>query len=100
MPLAMIAVILLVVVAAGAMLSPLWHARQARAHGEDPTSLEIARDAKLGELDDLELDFQLGKLSSEDFRLLGATLRGEAIQIIRQIDAGGSDGGSPRKTDS
>jgi hypothetical protein len=87
MPLAMFAVILLMVLAAGALFWPLWHTRQPAASGEDPTSLEIARDAKLGELGELELDFRLGKLSAEDFRMLRATLRGEAIQIIREIDA-------------
>jgi hypothetical protein len=87
MALAMIAVILLVVLAATAMLWPLWRARETPAAAEGDISLEIAREAKLGELSDLEHDFRLGKLSAHDFRVLNATLRGEAIDIIRQIDA-------------
>jgi hypothetical protein len=88
MSLAMIAIILLVVVAAGALLWPLRGADQVAAESEGGVSLEVARDAKLGELSDLELDFRLGKLSAQDFRALNATLRVEAIATIRQIDAG------------
>jgi hypothetical protein len=100
MPLAMFAVVLLLVLAAGALFWPLWHPHRPGAQGEDPASLEIARDAKLGELGELELDFHLGKLSADDFRMLRATLRGEAIQIIREIDGRASTAELQTKGDS
>ena len=97
MSLAMVSVILLVVLAATAMLWPLRRARELRANADRDVSLEIARDAKLGELSDLELDFRLGKVSTPDFRALNATLRGEAIEILRQIDRGAPSGEPPAK---
>jgi hypothetical protein len=87
----MIAVMLLVALAAASLFWPLRHERRAAAaHAEDidGTRLHIARDAKLRELSDLDLDFRLGKLSAEDFEAVNATVRGEAIEIIRQIDTG------------
>jgi hypothetical protein len=50
-------------------------------------ALRIARDAKLAEINDLELDFRLGKLSSEDFAAVNATLRAEAVELMREVDA-------------
>jgi hypothetical protein len=48
--------------------------------------LEAARDAKLRELRDAELDHRTGKLSDEDYQALDATLRSEAIEILRSLD--------------
>ena len=61
------------------------------ARDEDPveverTSLEMARDAKYGEIRELELDHRTGKLSDEDFRALDRQLRGEAVEILRKLD--------------
>jgi hypothetical protein len=93
---AMLAVIFLFAAAATAMLWPLCLGRRAargRDHlGADP-ALQIARDAKLGEINDLELDFRLGKLSSEDYATVNATLRAEAVELIRRLESSpGSDG--------
>ncbi len=57
----------------------------------DPThpnlaELEAAREAKYRELRDAELDHRTGKLSDEDYAELDATLRAEAIQILRELD--------------
>lgn len=84
---ALLAVILLLGTAATVMLWPLRTGRRARRHvGGDP-ALQIAREAKLGEIQDLELDFRLGKLSSEDYAAVNATLRAEAVALIRRIES-------------
>ncbi len=51
------------------------------------TSLEAARDAKYREIRELELDHRTGKLSDEDFRALDRQLRGEAVELLRRLDA-------------
>jgi hypothetical protein len=51
------------------------------------TELEAARDAKYREIRDAELDHQTGKLSDQDFRATDSTLRAEAIELLRQLDA-------------
>ena len=53
----------------------------------DRVHLEAARDAKYAEIRELELDHRTGKLSDEDFRALDHQLRGEAVQILRDLDA-------------
>jgi hypothetical protein len=53
----------------------------------DRVRLEAARDAKYAEIRELELDHRTGKLSEEDFRALDRQLRGEAVQILRDLDA-------------
>lgn len=54
--------------------------------GDGGRELETARDAKLRELRDAELDHRTGKLSDEDYAELDTALRGEAIEILRGID--------------
>lgn len=49
--------------------------------------LEAARDAKLREIRDAELDHQTGKLSDEDFAAIDSTLRAEAVDLLHQLDA-------------
>jgi hypothetical protein len=48
--------------------------------------LEAAREAKLREIRDAELDHRTGKLSDEDFELVSSALRKEAVTILRAID--------------
>jgi hypothetical protein len=48
--------------------------------------LEAAREAKLRELRDAELDHRTGKLSDADYEELDRTLRGEAIEILHDLD--------------
>lgn len=59
----------------------------ASAAGIERAGLEAARDAKYLELRELELDHRTGKLSDEDFRSLDRQLRGEAVEILRRLDA-------------
>jgi hypothetical protein len=80
--------------------------------------LEAAKEAKYREIRDAELDHRMGKLSRDDWRAVDRALRGEAIDILRELDRlegrspeeeGGSgpederrsepDGGSPSEPD-
>jgi hypothetical protein len=84
---ALLAVMVLLASAATVMFWPLRSGRRApRVAAADP-ALQIAREAKLGEIQDLELDFRVGKLSSEDYAAVNATLRAEAVELLRRIEA-------------
>ena len=48
--------------------------------------LEAAKEAKYREIRDAELDHQMGKLSNDDWRAVDRDLRGEAIEILRELD--------------
>ena len=90
-----IALVGVIVLLAGAATAVLWPLRQARrerrgryAVGSDDAAARIARDSKLAEISDLELDFRSGKLSAADFESLNSTLRAEAVEILRELDRG------------
>jgi hypothetical protein len=94
----MVYVIVIVLVLGVILLvsSPLRRAGNAGADGEEgsPTQksgewidIEAARDAKYRELRDAELDHQTGKLSDADFEAIDSTLRAEAIELLRRLDA-------------
>jgi hypothetical protein len=57
-----------------------------RARATELAELEAAREAKLRELRDADLDHRTGKLSDADYEELDQTLRGEAIEILHRID--------------
>jgi hypothetical protein len=48
--------------------------------------LRAAKEAKYREIRDAELDHQMGKLSRDDWRAVDRDLRGEAIEILRELD--------------
>jgi flagellar biosynthesis/type III secretory pathway M-ring protein FliF/YscJ len=48
--------------------------------------LSAAKEAKYREIRDAELDHRMGKLSREDWRAVDRELRGEAIEILRELD--------------
>ena len=48
--------------------------------------LDAAKEAKYREIRDAELDHRMGKLSEADWRAVDRELRGEAIEILRQLD--------------
>jgi hypothetical protein len=67
--------------------APLRRTAAATEPGPAPLAeLEAAREAKYRELRDAELDHQTGKLSDADYEELDRTLRGEAIEILHDID--------------
>ena len=76
----------------GALIA-VWPGRGARRRPTAATELEALKEAKYREISDAELDHAAGKLSDEDFALLDAELRREAVEIL---DRANGNGASPR----
>jgi cytochrome c-type biogenesis protein CcmF len=68
----------------GALLA-LWPARGRRRGAFVRTETDALKEAKYREIRDAELDHAAGKLSDEDFALLDAELRKEAVQILDRV---------------
>jgi hypothetical protein len=54
--------------------------------GADRHELEVARETKYREIKDAELDYRTGKLSREDYEAVDGALRGEAVEILDQLE--------------
>lgn len=71
---------------------PLRRERSAAGSEAEPADeserrdLEAARDSKLREIRDAQLDHETGKLSDEDFARVDAELRGEAVALLHALD--------------
>ncbi|MDX6615241.1 MAG: hypothetical protein QOD60_332 [Solirubrobacterales bacterium] len=85
----LLALILLLVVAAFVM-APLWRRPEPADPGQARKSqldeLEAQKEAKYREIRDTELDRATGKLSEDEFTRQDAELRGDALEILDQID--------------
>jgi cytochrome c-type biogenesis protein CcmF len=79
---------------AGALIA-IWPARRARRVPMAATELEAQKEAKYREIRDAELDHAAGKLSDEDFALLDAELRSEAVEILDRANGSRSVGAHP-----
>ena len=67
----------------------LWPSRRRR--GAIPgTEVDALKEAKYREIRDAELDHAAGKLSDEDYALLDAELRREAVEILDRSEANGN----------
>jgi hypothetical protein len=76
------------VVAVGLIVArPLLRGAAEPAAEGEREELEAAKEAKYREIRDAELDFRMGKLSEEDFRLTDSELRAQAIEILKKLDA-------------
>ena len=82
-----VAVVVLAVLVTVAVSVPL------RRRGEEERreearidELRAAKGAKYREIRDAELDHRMGKLSDEDWRAVDRELRGEAIDILQELD--------------
>jgi membrane protein implicated in regulation of membrane protease activity len=83
-----LALVLLLALVAAVVTVPLRHAgREERLEGTRIEELEAAKEAKYREIRDAELDHGMGKLSDDDWRAVDRELRGEAIEILRELDA-------------
>jgi hypothetical protein len=58
-----------------------------RREDEKRAALEAAKEAKYREIRDAELDFRMGKLTEADYQVTDRELRGQAISILRELDA-------------
>jgi hypothetical protein len=78
-----VALIVLLCLVALVVLRPLLVAEpEAADRGGAREQLEAAKEAKYREIRDAELDHAAGKLSDEDFAILDAELRREAVEIL------------------
>ena len=73
---------------AGAAVA-LWPSRRRRGFAPG-TEVDALKEAKYREIRDAELDHAAGKLSDEDYALLDAELRREAVEILDRIEANGN----------
>lgn len=83
---------------AGALIA-VWPGRRARRGAPVDTELEALKEAKYREIRDAELDHAAGKLSDEDFALLDAELRNEAVEILDRANGNGGRGRVPQGSD-
>ena len=82
-----LAIITLALIVAFIVLGPLRRGRDIDRRGDDQlAALEAAKEAKYREIKDAELDHQMGKLSDEDYQTIDQELRGQAIEILKEID--------------
>jgi hypothetical protein len=82
-----LALILLAAVVAAVVLGPLKTRGEAERKEQGRIEeLRAAKEAKYREIRDAELDREMGKLSQEDWRAVDRDLRGEAIDILRELD--------------
>jgi len=75
----------------GALIG-IWPARRPRRRLVADTELEALKEAKYREIRDAELDHAAGKLSDEDFALLDAELREEAVEILNRGNGANGNG--------
>ena len=69
------------------MLRPLVRGVSEEASSVTREELEAAKEAKYREIRDARLDFEMGKLTRDDFRAIDRELRGEAIDLLKQLDS-------------
>jgi hypothetical protein len=82
-----LALLILAALVAVVVLGPLRkHGEEERAEQGRIEELQAAKEAKYREIRDAELDREMGKLSGDDWRSVDRDLRGEAIEILRELD--------------
>jgi len=80
-----------IIALAGALIA-LWPARGRRRGALVRTEADARKEAKYREIRDAELDHAAGKLSDEDFAVLDAELRREALEILERVDGESGNG--------
>jgi hypothetical protein len=80
--------LLVIALVVAAVLSLPLRSRGEEERREDTrlAELQAAKEAKYREIRDAELDREMGKLSRDDWRAVDRDLRGEAIEILRELD--------------
>jgi hypothetical protein len=77
----------------GAIIA-LWPSRGRRRGALIRTESDAQKEAKYREIRDAELDHASGKLSDDDFAILDAELRREAVEILDRVDGSGHGNGA------
>jgi cytochrome c-type biogenesis protein CcmF len=73
-------------------LTAVWPARSRRKGALVRTETDALKEAKYREIRDAELDHASGKLSDEDYAILDAELRKEAVEILDAVGVGAGSG--------
>ncbi|HET7418342.1 MAG TPA: cytochrome c-type biogenesis CcmF C-terminal domain-containing protein [Solirubrobacterales bacterium] len=81
---------------AGALIA-IWPTRGRRRGALVRTEADARKEAKYREIRDAELDHAVGKLSDEDFSVVDAELREEALEILNANGNGNGNGSHPRE---
>ena len=82
---------------AGALIA-LWPGRGRRRGSPVRSEADALKEAKYREIRDAELDHAAGKLSDEDYAILDAELRKEAVEILDEVGGpGGANGNGARE---
>jgi hypothetical protein len=81
-----LAVLVILAAAVWFISGPLRTHRAGRTEDPEHETLEAAKEAKYREIREAELDYRTGKLSEEDWKRIDATLRAEALELIKQED--------------
>jgi cytochrome c-type biogenesis protein CcmF len=74
-------------------LTAVWPGRSRRKGALVRTEADELKEAKYREIRDAELDHVSGKLSDEDYAILDAELRKEAVEILDAVGVGAGSGG-------
>ncbi len=77
----------------GALIA-VWPSRGRRRGALVRTEADALKEAKYREIRDAELDHASGKLSDEDYAILDAELRKEAVEILDRVDGNGHGDGA------
>jgi cytochrome c-type biogenesis protein CcmF len=75
----------------GALIA-VWPSRSRRKGAMVRTEADELKEAKYREIRDAELDYASGKLSDEDYAILDAELRKEAVEILDAVGVGAGAG--------
>jgi cytochrome c-type biogenesis protein CcmF len=76
----------------GALIG-LWPSRGRRKGALVRTETDALKEAKYREIRDAELDHAAGKLSDEDYAILDAELRTEAVEMLDELERSGAKAG-------
>jgi cytochrome c-type biogenesis protein CcmF len=78
---------------AGALIA-IWPSRSRRHGALVRTETDALKEAKYREIRDAELDHAAGKLSDEDYAILDAELRKEAVEMLDELERARNGGGA------
>jgi cytochrome c-type biogenesis protein CcmF len=81
-------------IAAFGALIAVWPTRGRRKGAMVRTEADELKETKYREIRDAELDHAAGKLSDEDFAVIDAELRKEAVEILDAVGSGAGNGGA------
>jgi hypothetical protein len=100
---ALLVVLGLATLAAAYVARPLWQRQGDETWEQDPriSALTAARDRVLAALQELDMDFSMGKVPAEDYHPRRSALVSQGASVLRELDAllaagGGMDRPKPR----